>query len=206
MHRLSEASVVRSRHRDYLGSNNGDDDDQEFDQVIESRWGANKIRYHYSPRGYCAASPRCRAITDYYVRFHNEEEKREGWAFKREGIALAKEFISARVYDWLKAQELSPYCYGRNRDFLVDTINFINTGKRKMSVQSWRGLLVDGQKECPSCVKKEKPLPRLNARTHSELIAKWCSFPKGFEDMICTLNLLFGEPYYERALGEQLRQ
>lgn len=183
------------------------DDVRQADQVVERRWSTTKRMYRFSPRGFCSYSPRCTLITEYYRRFFNPEEKTDSWDFKCEGIQLALDLIGPSPADWLKAQAESPYTHGRLREFLEDTIHYINTGRRKMSIQSWTGLVANETVEkCPPCVKKAGPLPSVHARDTADWVAQWCSIPGGFQDMVCTLNLLFGEPSYERALEKDLRQ
>lgn len=86
--------------------------------------------------------------------------------------------------------------------FLEDTVRYIETGKRKVSIASWDFMLRQSYlhqdepklafvNENNRLVKKKEyaVLPEL---VEPYFISKWLSYPDGFKDMLWTLRILFG--------------
>jgi hypothetical protein len=90
----------------------------------------------------------------------------------------------------------------RYREFAIDTLNYIATGQRSYSLHTWRALL--GQStdygeaiwgdEHTGWISEENILPavKLN-RDHSTYASQWLSYEDGFEDMMYSLAILFGD-------------
>jgi len=122
-----------------------------------------------------------------------------GWAYRRSVISAAVRLLGSMPY-FVTTQKLNPYLYGYNYEFLLDTLNYIKTGKRKMSIVSWKGLL--SENGAPNAdYKLRATKPENNAMTKFEaqvkqptqdIISEWCSHPKGFDDMLQTLDVMFG--------------
>lgn len=127
-------------------------------------------------------------------------------AFRTEVLKEALSAFGTDRFDrWYLAQLTSP-AYGDNHvRFMDDTLGFISGKRREMHPMTWMGL-IDMEKNPgnlkPSKVAEEffdfKSLNTVNSvfvKDKIELtgvIQSWCSRPGGFEDMLCTLNILFG--------------
>lgn len=86
--------------------------------------------------------------------------------------------------------------------FLEDTVRYIETGKRKVSIASWDFMLRQSylhQEEPQTAfvksddkITKRKQYALLPSAEEPYFIAKWLSYPDGFKDMIWSLRILFG--------------
>ena len=118
------------------------------------------------------------------------------WLHRGEGIRHAK-FLFGDFSQWLYGQLDGEFLYGRRLDFLEDTLRFITMGRRNVSVQNWNDLLEDfpetavhiNRNTAEAQLKRAFPV----ALTTVDVIVNWCSQPGGFDDMVCTLDILFGE-------------
>lgn len=86
--------------------------------------------------------------------------------------------------------------------FLEDTVRYIETGKRRVSIASWDYVLLQSYQhpDTPNTafvkdsntVNKKKQYAVLPKEDDPYFIAKWISYPDGFKDMLWTLRILFG--------------
>lgn len=146
-----------------------------------------------SVRGFlCRSYDDVERINELYHRVFDSSYDVSAWPYRREVLTCALGLIG-NLPRWLEAHEKSPYVYGRRYDFLVDTLDFVKNGKRALPAQSWLELLEDdpapNRAESRHC---ELPRPKV-FRTEA-FLAQWCAQPKGFQDMLCSLNVLYGAP------------
>lgn len=150
--------------------------------------------YFYSPKGYptCVSPEVVSQTLDKY-----RDKKFPTWNDRREVILLAKRLfkltrVSQPTFEgWLRLVKQSPYLKGRPTDFIKDTLRFIETGKREISVTNWEELLVDNPPRDDYYVSPLE-INFSNPTFVSDIIVLWCVQPEGFSDMICTLEILFG--------------
>lgn len=115
-----------------------------------------------------------------------------------------KAFGNTSAYAWFKQQENSPYMTAIHRKFINDTMNFIQTGERSVSVESWLGLLYPKQataKDAETVLEIDKNfivrdnelccnrLPQKLTR----LIAMWTGQDGGFYDFAYFLGIVFSK-------------
>ena len=125
-------------------------------------------------------------------------------AFREQVLKEALAAFGISRFDRWYLQQLQSPAYGDNHArFLDDTFNFIRGKRREMHPMTWASL-IDMEKNPgnlkPSAIAVEFfDLRNVNAdvrfTANDELvnvIQTWCSRPGGFEDMLCTLNILFG--------------
>lgn len=122
----------------------------------------------------------------------------------REKILLAAgtAFGTRSFFDWCKLQQDSPYFTDMHRRFLNDTFKFIATGERSMNTSTWNQIIAV-RPETPEDRKTtylyqdffKIHLGALMARPAfiNQTVVSWVSQPGGFEDMLATLNILFGK-------------
>lgn len=120
------------------------------------------------------------------------------WAYKKQVLRVAMELFGTQR-NWFEFQERNPSLHGYNYGFVVDTLRFILTGKRNLSVHMWPDLVsheyshsqdVSGRHELLDYMKQNAELMR---NPPAGMIQRWCSHKGGMDDMICTLNILFGD-------------
>ncbi len=112
--------------------------------------------------------------------------------FRLEVMSFIKVIIPS-FDQWIKLQLEQGYLYDRRLEFLLDTLNFIEFGDRKMSVRNWEGLMDEFPR--PNLEKSRqqcKETLKLNVSFLStvDIIIKWCSQKRGFDDMLCTFAIL----------------
>lgn len=104
---------------------------------------------------------------------------------------------------WFESQFKSPACGDLHKRFLDDTLKFIRTGRREMSLETWAALVTitdEGDKigQLSDYAKDFFGIGK-GARLHdrqnylvTDIIQMWCSQPNGSEDLLGTLHILFG--------------
>lgn len=118
------------------------------------------------------------------------------WPFHRSVLTNALRLFGD-LRTWLIEQQANPNLVGYNRQFLNDTINFITTGKRELSVQTWYDLVSEGgvghhAHAIPQRLVDNKRVLE-SSESSLELLQAWVSQPNGLEDLLNTLHLLFGK-------------
>lgn len=116
------------------------------------------------------------------------------WVFRRQVLKTAMQVFSTK---WFADQDRNRHLHGYNYDFLIDTLKYVSTGKRQLPIYTWRELLIHHPKTYSANMEGRD----LIQRTLSEyrmgvpvetFIQKWCTHKGGFDDMVETMNLLFG--------------
>lgn len=127
--------------------------------------------------------------------------ERLSWTDREKVLYLAKVAFGEKPKKWFTDNSMASTSR-RKMDFLLDTVRFIQTGKRQMSVQNWRDLLPT--LDDPVSVKPEDRVDVNADKYYKDLViymkvcntvdmlCHWCSQPKGFQDLVCTLDILFG--------------
>jgi hypothetical protein len=109
-------------------------------------------------------------------------------------------FGTKDFYEWVLIQINGPSTGDLHLRFLQDTFEFIETGKRSMSLHSWTALLSmsdithndtsnEGQFNWFFVTGDKRP----KNMSVIDVIQRWCGQPNGFADLIQTLHVLFGE-------------
>lgn len=136
------------------------------------------------------------AINALWVDYTAPRALTDTWVFKRRVIKEAFRLLGDG--HWLTDVDQNAYLHGSNYDFLVDTLRFILTGRRRLPVSMWAELVtqeslapidVDYRATVKTLLRE---YPHVTKDTCG-LIQQWCSQPKGVDDMVCSLNLLFGD-------------
>lgn len=119
------------------------------------------------------------------------------WEYRSRALkTMAK--LYGNFHLWVYSQAVqNPYCYDMAFEFLCDTLDYIITGKRRLSVQTWLELLQEHTEQRISIDhygRYEKDIkPRLEKIGMDEnALAKWCQRPEGFTDLLFSSNIFFG--------------
>lgn len=101
--------------------------------------------------------------------------------------------------DWITIQSMNSNLDKYKAEFIVDTVNYITTGKRRMYQATWRELCStrnDGQVKPivlgSRVVNPEIRVPAEWQRHPTEIISKWISHEGGLVDLIESVYLMFG--------------
>lgn len=119
----------------------------------------------------------------------------ESIEYRLKVIRLAKKyFVDFNL--WIKKQVDDGYLYGRRLDFTKDTIRFIETGRRELSVNNWGSLMEwypNKKEEAIRNAGKELLANNTKFQSIENIISMWCSRKGGFEDMLWSLGILCKE-------------
>lgn len=116
------------------------------------------------------------------------------WNFRRMVIECAIRLFGD-FSTWLEDQRRNPHINGYAEQFLNDTIDYIHGGTRLMSVVTWTDLISStGSVGKVANVASLNPTRSLLGRgeTTAHIVQLWCARPGGVEDLLQTLQLLFG--------------
>lgn len=117
------------------------------------------------------------------------------WPFYR-AVLLNAMRLFGDFEDWLREQRLNSNIVGYNREFLADTLEFIQTGRRGMPVLTWYDLVTEGgHGHHAQAISQQLLKARAGNKVTDasiQLIQKWVTQPNGLEDLLTTLHLLFG--------------
>lgn len=115
------------------------------------------------------------------------------WTFRSEVLRQALRLFG-NFQEWLEYQRANPAISGYNRDFLEDTVRYIQTGQRQMLVLNWVELMDEiDYRERP--VTTRVPLTLLSNANTVQVLQTWCSHTDGVEDLVQTLYVLFGHKH-----------
>lgn len=165
-----------------LGKNNG---------VREYSGGQSKAVSRFTMR---QGDPR---VHDLFVEYTNFPRRTVYWEFRKRVINLALELFSGN-YNWFILQDNNALITDHNYSFLLDTVRFIATGRRRLSIHTWPALLtyepavgVVGTDTRRDIYLLFKELNLFNDNKYG-IIQKWVSHKGGFDDLMYSMNMLFG--------------
>lgn len=133
-----------------------------------------------------------KALTDIY---HARTAVSRSWKFRRSVVETALRLFG-NFDTWLKDQRANPHVVGTNRQFIEDTFNFIHGKPRTMSVVLWGDVIHDaGDLRRLMTQQALGAEPTLSGSRESTvlILQQWLARDNGIEDLILTLNVLFGE-------------
>lgn len=113
-----------------------------------------------------------------------------------DAITVAKRAFGADFLQWMTVHvTANPEVTDYRVDILRDTLRFVNGNKREFGLNTWNTLLGISGNDSPQSTdgKLEKFADIVIPKTTVELVSRWLSQPDGADDMIYTLNILFGK-------------
>ena len=135
-------------------------------------------------------------VVSLYREFTEPGAKVNNWQFKRKVINLAMRLFNNGGTNWFLRADEDSSIQEYNYEFILDTVRYIATGRRRISMHAWPSLM---SAHDPNAIRKEHMAIRklfselaLNVST-TELIQRWCSHKDGVYDLMFTLNLMFGD-------------
>lgn len=132
-------------------------------------------------------------IDKLYAVMQRNENEYKSWPYRKEVLSVASLLLN-NFNEWVRTNSVEGTLYGRRFDFLNDTVTFIKTGKRSLAVNSWKEILEESilpEKRMANQYNLNPLYFEPGVRT-ADIISMWCSQEKGFTDMLCTLDILFG--------------
>ena len=118
-------------------------------------------------------------------------------------VTALNAFGTSNFLDWIRLQSQNPYLNTNHYRFINDTLNFIRGENRALNIQYWLTLLSEnsavGNESSKVKINEEKffntnkPLHMRESTQLKSSIVQWVSKPGGFEDLLGTLHVLFGD-------------
>lgn len=159
--------------------------------------------YQYSPLGYRSpckddlkrGTEADKLISESYGIASAGLSKCTSWEFRRKVINRALDRFGY-LRDWIKAQDGNERMSKHMRELLIDTMIFIRTGRRPMSIQNRVDLIrLETKKDNTRGVYKNHSRDIFNALAMptEDYMYYWLQHENGFNDMLCTINVIFGD-------------
>jgi hypothetical protein len=136
--------------------------------------------------------PALRALQDDLL---NKVLKLEDWAGIRALLDCAIHLIGDPIQWILDNIQLTQSRKSLNADYLLDTIAFIDTGKRYMNQENWLAMHQSSvqARRAPARVKGNPLIAKLKSCSPSQVYQMWLSHPNGAMDLLMLLDCAFGE-------------
>jgi hypothetical protein len=124
-------------------------------------------------------------------------------------IEAFRNFGDRDFSEFIAMQRNSRYFTRQHQEFILDTLRFIQTGKRDTSIRTWeivlRRKLIDDVQSVHQHPRYDKCVSEffnssavdglpLTGAMH-RVISQWMSHRNGHEDLLLTLNLVFGKEF-----------
>lgn len=133
------------------------------------------------------------SIDTLYNLYMSRSVNTASWSFRQQVLAQALRLFG-NFSDWLEHQRNSPSVTGFNREFLEDTVNYIQTGQRKMLILNWIELMDEVDARERPAVAHASVVSMSNSKT-VQVLQAWCAHTDGIEDLVQTLYVLFGHKH-----------
>lgn len=171
---------------------------------FESRLNALAVRVNiFTPQvNTVDANP---VVESLYGQWINGRPETTSFDFRKKVmIAALDAFGTSNFYEWIAAQHASPAFGDLHKRFLEDTLFFLQNGRRQMDLTTWTSLVTindsgertedwsDLAKEFFGIADADHQWRRSENRQLTEVIQKWLSHARGFDDLVGSLHLLFG--------------
>lgn len=144
--------------------------------------------------------PKLRALKD---DLQNKTLKIEDWVALRTLLECALELMGDPI-DWIIDNiRLTAERKPLNTEYLLDTIGFIDTGRRYMNQENWLGMhqSSNNTRRKSANIRNNPLIAKLKSCTPTQVYQMWLSHPNGAMDLLMTLDCAFGEnhvkPYME---------
>lgn len=129
-----------------------------------------------------------------YDLYANRLVNTTAWTYRKRVLDAALRLFG-KFDQWLLVQSENANLRGFNLEFIQDTLDFIRTGKRRMSLTTWIELLHeqdDVQQGSPDAREGKNYFTLQAGEDTVQLLQHWCSQPGGFQDLVTTLHVMFG--------------
>lgn len=171
---------------------------------FESRLNALAVRVNiFTPQvNSVDANP---VVETLYGQWINRSPETTSFEFRKKVLIAALDaFGTDNFYEWFAAQHASPAFGDLHKRFLEDTLFFLQNGKRQMDLMTWTSLVTINDagerlfettelaREFFGIADADHQWRRPDNRKITEVIQKWLTHARGFDDLVGSLHLLFG--------------
>lgn len=135
-----------------------------------------------------AGDPELMVLWDLFI---NGKLDTTTWSFRKRALTMACRLFG-NFGEWVRLQGRNPQVSGYNLQFLEDTLNYIETGKRKLDPQAWLELVNEVEEVTTVRHGQRQDVGLRSLSSTTGAVQKWCSWPVGFSDMMVSLYVFFG--------------
>lgn len=152
-----------------------------------------------------------REVESIFKGYEDSTQLLRDFEFRQRILTAAKRVFGDRsFYQWCALQQHSPYLTTMHRRFIYDTLNYLYTGQREVSIESWMNLVearditdIDArmpyQPDGYFDLKHQESLvasssrPRILPPDLLPILQRWATHVDGYKDMLYTLYIVFGK-------------
>ncbi|EGO7119410.1 hypothetical protein IU811_003891 [Salmonella enterica] len=121
----------------------------------------------------------------------------DDWKYERQVLSTLYRLMYP-ITDWVEMNSHNPNLNFTSLEFIRDTLRFIHTGRRDTNVQI-AGQLIDNWSDRQSLSSHQRlessgKLMSYITLSDEEMVCTWLHWDNGIQDIICTLNAVFGQP------------
>lgn len=146
-------------------------------------------------------------VAELFTQYCSNNNMLKDFDFREQLLTVALDLLNfeGRAFSsWIYIQKCSPKLTAMHKRFLMDTLNYISTGKREIEIDSWGSMLTmrklnDADRKAAFAPEALFDKPESNTVCGSSLpnmsvdvLVKWTAQPKGFRDLMVFLNIVFG--------------
>lgn len=135
-------------------------------------------------------------ITALFNEYQSKASSRHNTVFKLQVMTRVIQLMGP-LSSWVSRQaNNNPYLYDTNYEFMLDTLKFINTGKRQYSnMLTWYDLLNEYPSRQPGVTidRWNSLIKNVTQDINFDYMSKWINQPNGFDDIMMTAMIMFGE-------------
>lgn len=141
-------------------------------------------------------------VDDLYEEWSKNNTLIKTMEFREKIIKAAKNaFNNVSIYNWLNTQKYANTVTSTHENFISETIGFVLGSPRSIQTSQWIRLLEVSEKAQSINLDIDKYFNRNNIQNQlkfsssllTDFIVKWVSQPNGFEDMLLSLYVVFGD-------------
>lgn len=156
-------------------------------------------------------------ITRLYNRWLGDPNCLKDFDTREELLKIAKlVFETPSFFKWIKLQTEHAQLGDLHVAFLTDTLEYLSVGERRLQVSQWISLLEKAIKSEGATVNLDRFFDKeLYGRANGydkilpsntvAVIARWTGWPRGFEDLLISLFVIFGNRPYITDVSENPR-
>lgn len=151
-------------------------------------------------------------INDIYEDWRGDTTLMKSMEFRERIIKAAKDaFNSYSIYQWFLMQGNTETLTELHQKFIYDTLAFVQGQKRAIEAVQWIRLLEASEKTQGVKINVDRYFDNVNFKQEakfsssalSTFLVLWTSRPNGFEDLMITLFVIFGDRPYVTDVADK---
>jgi hypothetical protein len=151
-------------------------------------------------------------INDIYEDWRGDKTLMKSMDFRERILKAAKDaFNSYSIYQWFLMQGNTETLTELHQRFIYDTLSFVQGQKRSIEAVQWIRLLEASEKTQGVKIDVDKYFDNVNFKQEakfsssalSTFLVNWTSQPNGFEDLMITLFVIFGDRPYVTDVADK---